>query len=66
MATNLALDDGLINEALEVGGHKTKKGVVTEALKEYVRRRKQLEIVNLFGKLDYDSKYDYKEQRKKI
>ncbi len=64
MATNLAIDDSLIEEAKKIGGHKTKKSVVTEALKEYIQRRKQLEIIKLFGKIDYDSDFNYKEQRK--
>jgi len=44
MATNLALDDKLIIEAQKIGGHKTKKDAVTEALNEYIQRHKQLEI----------------------
>jgi len=64
MATNLALDDKLIQEAQEIGKQKTKKAVVTEALKEYIQRRKQLEILELFGTLDYEEDYDYKSQRK--
>ncbi|MBW2011158.1 MAG: type II toxin-antitoxin system VapB family antitoxin [Deltaproteobacteria bacterium] len=64
MATNLAIDDSLIEEAKKIGGHKTKKSVVTEALKEYIQRRKQLEIIKLFAKIDYDSDFNYKEQRK--
>jgi Arc/MetJ family transcription regulator len=64
MATNLAIDDKLIEEALEIGGHRTKKAVVTEALQEYIRRRKQLQILNLLGKIDFDPDYDYKRQRK--
>lgn len=63
MATNLAVDDSLIIEAQRVGKHKTKKSAVTEALKEYIRRRKQLEIIDLFGKIDYDKDYDYKAPR---
>lgn len=64
MATNLALDDKLIQEAQEIGNQKTKKAVVTEALQEYIQRRKQLEILELFGTLDYEESYDYKSQRK--
>src|SRR5271166_2458076 len=60
MATNLALDDHLIEEARNLGGHKTKKDAVNAALAEYVRRHKQMEIVKLFGTIDYDPKYDYK------
>jgi hypothetical protein len=64
MATNLAIDDSLIEEAKIVGHHKTKKDAVTIALKEYIQRHKQSEILNLFGKIEYDNKYDYKKQRK--
>lgn len=65
MATNLAIDDNLLEEARLVGKHATKKAVVNEALAEYVQRRKQAEIVDLFHKVEYDSDYDYKDQRKK-
>ena len=63
MATNLALDDGLIAEAQKVGHHKTKKEAVTTALKEYVARKKQIEVIDLFGKIDFDKNYDYKKAR---
>lgn len=65
MATNLDIDDKLLNEALQIGGRKTKRATVEEALQEYVLRRKQLEILKLFGKIDYDPSYNYKEQRKR-
>lgn len=63
MATNLAIDDRLIVEAQAIGGAKTKKAVVTEALEEYIQRRKQVQITSLFGKIDYDTDYDYKKTR---
>ena len=63
MATNLALDDALIVEAQTIGGAPTKKAAVTEALKEYIQRRKQIQIVSLFGKVEYDPEYDYKRIR---
>ncbi len=63
MATNLAIDDRLILEAQNIGKHKTKKSAVTEALKEYIQRRKQLEIIKLFGKINYEKDYDYKSHR---
>lgn len=65
MATNLALDDSLIREALEIGQHKTKKEAVTAALREYIRGRKQLGILKLAGQIEYDPKYDYKTLRAK-
>ncbi len=63
MATNLAIDNTLINEALKLGGFKTKKDTVNTALREFINRRKQLEIIELFGKLDPDPEYDYKKGR---
>lgn len=63
MATNLAIDDKLLNEALKISGLKTKKDTVNLALKEFVNRRKQLEILDLFGKMDPDPDYDYKKGR---
>jgi Arc/MetJ family transcription regulator len=66
MPTNLALDDKLIEEARAIGKHKTKKAAVTEALKEYIQKRKQMEITRVFEKIEYDNSYDYKQQRTKI
>jgi Arc/MetJ family transcription regulator len=65
MATNLAIDDRLLDEALRVGGQRTKKDTVTQALLEYVQRRKQAKILDLFGKVDFDPKYDHKRQRRR-
>lgn len=65
MATNLALDDGLIEEARKIGGHKTKKEAVTAALDEYIKRRRQLEVIKHFGTVDFDPEYDYKAERKR-
>ncbi len=66
MPTNLAIDDELIESARVIGKHRTKKAVVTEALIEYIERRKQIDILELFGKIEYDTDYNYKEQRMKI
>lgn len=63
MPTNLAIDDRLIEEARKIGEHKTKKEAVTAALEEYVRRRKQRRVIELFGTIDYDPAYDYKAAR---
>lgn len=64
MPTNLAIDDRLIEEARIIGGHKSKKEAVSVALEEYIQRRKQLQILDLFGTIDYDPHYDYKAGRK--
>ena len=65
MATNLAIDDKLLEEARIVGKHATKKAVVNEALAEYIQRRKQAEIIKLFHSVEYDQDYDHKKQRRK-
>ena len=63
MPTNLAIDDRLLEEALRLGKHRTKRATVNEALKEYVERRRQMEVLDLFGQIDYDPAYDSKKQR---
>ena len=63
MATNLALDDQLIREVQEVGGHRTKKEAVTAALKDYLRKHRQQELKGLFGSIEYDRGYSYKRHR---
>ena len=63
MATNREIDNNLIQEALELGGHRTKRAVVEEALQEYVQKRKQLTITKLFGTIEYEDDYDYNKQR---
>ena len=65
MATNLEIDDALIVKAVKLGGHKTKKAAVTEALGEYLAHLEQVKILDLFGTVDYDPKYDHKKQRRK-
>ncbi len=65
MATNLALDDKLLAEVKRLGGHTTKRAAVNEALQEYVTRRKQKKVLEIFGTLDWDSTYNYKTARKR-
>jgi Arc/MetJ family transcription regulator len=65
MATNLGIDEKLLDEALRIGGNRTKKATVEQALQEYIQRRKQQRILKVFGKIDYDPSYNYKEQRRR-
>lgn len=64
MATNLNIDEKLLDEALSLSGKRTKRETVNEALAEYIQHRKQSKIVQVFGKIDFDPAYDYKKQRK--
>jgi hypothetical protein len=65
MATNLALDPDLIDRALAVSGERTKKAAVTKALQEFIARREQKHLLELFGSLDWDPDYDYKAGRRR-
>jgi Arc/MetJ family transcription regulator len=64
MATNLNIDQGLLEEAQRVSGMKTKRETVNAALAEYIQRRKQLQILEVFGQIDFDPDYDYKASRR--
>ena len=63
MATNLAIDPDLIEQALQVSGERTKKAAVTKALQEFIARRRQKRLLDLMGKLEWASSYDYKAER---
>jgi Arc/MetJ family transcription regulator len=63
MPTNLAINDQLLNYALEIGGFRSKKDTVNAALEEFIQRRKAEDLINLFGKIEYDTDYNYKAMR---
>lgn len=65
MATNLALDDRLVLQAKRLGHHRSKREAVNRALVDYVNRLKQREIIEIFGTVDWDSRYDHKASRRK-
>lgn len=65
MATNLAIDDRLLRRAQRVGGLRTKRATVNEALREYIRHREQQKVVALFGTVEWDKDYDSKRQRQR-
>ncbi len=64
MASNLAIDDQLLTQALSVGGFRTKRHTVNEALREFIQRRKRVELLSLVGKVEYDPRYHYKKERR--
>ena len=63
MATHLALDPKLLDQVLELSGEQTKKAAVTLALKEFIARREERKLAELFGKLEWDESYDCKAER---
>ena len=63
MARNLPIDDKLLELARIVGGYRTKSETVNEALREFIQRRERAQLAKLFGKIEYDPRYDYKKER---
>jgi len=63
MATNLQIDNELITKAVKLGGHRTKKAAVTQALTEYIQHLEQERMLSLFGSVEFDPRYDFKKQR---
>lgn len=63
MATTLSIDPDLLDKALQIGGEKTKKATGEKALREFIERREQKRILDLFGQFYWDEAYDYKRER---
>jgi len=63
MATNLSIEPELLEKALRVSGEKTKKAAVTKALEEFIARREQQKLLELFGRLEWNPDFDYKAER---
>jgi hypothetical protein len=63
MVNHLVIDEALLQEALALDDQATAEALVETALREYIQRRKRLKVLDLFGTIDYDEEYDYKQQR---
>ena len=63
MNIQLTLDQTLVQEAQQLGQHETETAAIITALQEYITRHKQLAILELFGQIEYEPDYDYKQQR---
>jgi len=66
MATNLAIDPDILERAVKVSGERTKRAAVTKALQEFIARREQRHVADLFGKLEWDASFDYKAERSRL
>ncbi len=64
MRTNIVIDDELLNEAFSVSNAKTKKDLIHEALKEFIRLKKRKDLVDLAGAVRFHKNYDHKKLRK--
>ena len=66
MVTNINIDEKLLKEALDLSDYSTVNLLIEAALHEYIQRRQQLKVLELFGTIDYEENYNYKQQRQKI
>ena len=64
MRTNIVIDDALMKEAMERSGLKTKREVVEEALRTFVRLKRQADILDLWG-IGWDGDLDAMRRDKK-
>ena len=51
--TNIVLDEKLVREGLKTTGMKTRRALVDHALRELVRREKQVGLLGLKGKIGW-------------
>ena len=63
MTTSLNINEALLNEALALDNQVNIDSLVETALREYIQRRKRLKVLDLFGTIEYDEGYNYKQQR---
>lgn len=65
MIITIEIDDKLLEQAIAMSDRGTLNTSIEEALREYIQRRQQLKVVDLFGTIDYKEDYDYKQQRQR-
>ena len=65
MPTKLPIDDDLLERAKRLGHHASKRETVNVALREYIRRRELLKVIESFGTVDFDPGWDYKRDRRR-
>jgi Arc/MetJ family transcription regulator len=58
MTTKVALDPELVDRAFALSGESTKRAAVTLAVQEFIARREQLGLLDLFGTLEWDEVFD--------
>jgi Arc/MetJ family transcription regulator len=64
MRTNIVIDDELLTEAFSVSTAKTKKDLIHEALKEFIRLKKRKDLTELAGAVRFHMNYNHKKLRK--
>src|SRR5438552_13057611 len=63
MRTNVEIDDKLLSKAKKLSGLKTKREIVNEALKSFIRYQQQLGVLKLAGKFQFWDDYEHEYKR---
>jgi hypothetical protein len=63
MQITLNLNDDLLQETMKLSPDMTIETAIENALQTYLKQQKRMKIIALFGTIDYDPDYDYKQQR---
>lgn len=63
MRTNIDIDDDLLEQAFAVSRVRTKKELIHEALKEFIKLKKQKDLTELAGFIEFQKGYDHKKLR---
>ncbi|VAX26752.1 hypothetical protein MNBD_NITROSPIRAE01-256 [hydrothermal vent metagenome] len=64
MRTNVDINDDLLEEAFSLSRVRTKKDLIDEALREYIRLKKRKDLTELAGSIQFRRGYDHKKLRK--
>lgn len=63
MRTNIDIDDALLEEAFSVTRARTKKELIHEALREFIRLKKRKDLTELAGFIEFREDFDHKQLR---
>ena len=63
MRTNIDIDNSLLEEAFSVSRVRTKKDLIHEALREYIKLKRRKDLSELAGSIEFYEGYDYKKLR---
>jgi Arc/MetJ family transcription regulator len=66
MRTNIVLDDRLVNEVMRLSKVRTRREAVDLALREFVSRSKQRDVLALIGQGVIAADYDVRAVREKM
>lgn len=63
MTTNIDINEELLDEAFSVSQARSKKDLIHEALREYIRLRKRKDLTELAGTIEFQSEFNHKKMR---